>query len=140
MLKSIPTSDKRTSHAPRRQPGCGPTERRGSRLWGNGLVALFLLLAAGFGFLGSQGPGPSASNQQAAPAAVRFRPIEDYRVCDRVLGENPELTAEDRAKFGPEPDPATWRKLEFALPEARRQLGRRNDGATAVLAGRAAHG
>jgi hypothetical protein len=80
-------------------------------------VALFLLLATGFGYLGTQGPGPSASNQQNALPAVRMRAIETYQVCDRVLGENPELTAEDRAKFGPEPDTATWKKLELHCPK-----------------------
>jgi hypothetical protein len=80
-------------------------------------VAVFLLLAAGFGYLGTQGPGPSASNPQNALPAVRVRAIETYEVCDRVLGENPELTAEDRAKFGAEPDPATWKKLELHCPK-----------------------
>jgi hypothetical protein len=80
-------------------------------------VALFLLLATGFGYLGTQGPGPSASNQQNALPAVRMRAIETYEVCDRVLGENPELTAEDRATFGPEPDTATWKKLELHCPK-----------------------
>ena len=110
-------SDKRTSQAPPGHPGWGPAKRPGSRLWVNGLAALFLLFATGFGYLGTQGPGPSASSQQNALPAVRMRAIETYGVCDRVLGENPELTAEDRAKFGAEPDPATWKKLELRCPK-----------------------
>ena len=45
--------------------------------------------------------------------------LPQFVLCPRncPLGENPELTAEDRAKFGPEPDTATWKKLELHCPK-----------------------
>lgn len=87
-----------------------------------GVVAGVLLLLAGyFGLCGLNTAVPPArpahATQASAGPALCTRPIETFRVCDRVLGKNPELTEEDRAEFGPEPDPATWRTLELRAPK-----------------------
>jgi len=97
-----------------------------------------LLVVAGFcgfkGLLPSQEAGHRGetvaavgpSDNAVVVGGVRYRPIETYRVCDRVLGRNPELTDEDRALFGPEPDPATWKRLTLRAPKT--------DGSTAEVA------
>jgi len=97
------------------------------------------LLLVGAGFCGFKGLLPSQeaghrgetvaavgpSDNAVVVGGVRYRPIETYRVCDRVLGRNPELTDEDRALFGPEPDPATWKRLTLRAPKT--------DGSTAEV-------
>jgi hypothetical protein len=88
------------------------------------LIAALLLITAGFsGWMAFD--GLTSPNQVVAPVApkVHTTPIQDIPVGHRVLGENPELTPADRAEFGPEPDPETWRKLEL--------LARKVDGSTA---------
>jgi len=93
------------------------------------VVGLLLLLAGYFGSLAIRSPMETETAQPAntAPGVVvngiRYRPIETFRPCDRVLGHNPELTDADRADFGPEPDPATWKLLTLRAPK--------HDGSTA---------
>jgi len=102
-----------------------PPRRRFSLRWL--LVGLLLLIAGVSGFMGLQ-TSPEvkqplhAASSSLPPGAVeidgvRYRPIETYDVCDRVLGENPLVTDEDRANFGPEPDPATWKLLRLLAPK-----------------------
>jgi len=92
------------------------------------LIGLLLLIAGVSGFLGLQTDRDTAQQLEAQATAsvpagtvevdgVRYRPIETYDVCDRVLGENPLLTDEQRAAFGPEPDPATWKLLRVLAPK-----------------------
>ncbi|MHC4406189.1 MAG: Hint domain-containing protein, partial [Planctomycetota bacterium] len=83
-----------------------------------GLVGLWLLLAGYFGYgaitASSRPDRPATVAQQLKVHTTR---IEQIQLGHRVLGENPELTDADRAEFGPEPDPATWRKLKLRAPK-----------------------
>jgi hypothetical protein len=100
-----------------------PQTRRSFFQWP--VIGLLLALAAFFGFEAihaSREPAREKVTFRSSPDVrfingVPFRPIETYRPCDRVLGHNPELTDEDRADFGPEPDPATWKLLTLRAPK-----------------------
>jgi len=95
------------------------------------LIAVLLFVAGASGFMGLQTERDAARQLEAQATAVRpsvppgtveidgvrYRPIETYDVCDRVLGENPLVTDEERAAFGPEPDPATWKLLRVLAPK-----------------------
>jgi len=89
------------------------------------VIGLLLLVAGFFGFeaiRASSEPAREKVTFRSSPDVrfingVPFRPIETYDVCHRVLGKNPLLTDEDRAAFGPEPDPATWKLLELRCPK-----------------------
>ncbi len=60
---------------------------------------------------------PVVANQQSSATAARplLKPIEQIRVGERVLGENPLLDA--AASDVPEPNAATWRQLELRMAE-----------------------
>jgi hypothetical protein len=89
------------------------------------VIGLLLALAAFFGFQAihaSREPATEKVTFRSSPDVrfingVPFRPIENYEPCDRVLGENPLLTAKDRAGFGREPDPMTWKLLYVLAPK-----------------------
>jgi len=113
----------------RRRSGSAAIAMPGPRplSWRWPLIGLFLLIAGVSGFLGlrtsPEVPQPLQATSASVPPGtvevdgVRYRTIETYDVCDRVLGENPLVTDEERAAFGPEPDPATWKLLELRCPK-----------------------
>jgi hypothetical protein len=95
-----------------------------------GIAIAIWLLAGGGGPIGpsfelSQSETKTIARIAAAQSRVpttTIRNIEDVRVGDRVLADNPELSDADRNV--PDPDPETWRKLELAM---RRENGYRLD-------------
>jgi hypothetical protein len=56
----------------------------------------------------------SQPSAQKTPG-VRYAKIQDVKVGERTVGKNPELTADDRKTFFPDPEPSTWRKLTLEM-------------------------
>jgi len=79
----------------------------------------WLTLGAGFLFHGLGGQTsdfePTAVASATLPTETRLatKPIEQIRVGERVLGENPLLSDSDRNI--PDPDPATWRLIKLRM-------------------------
>src|SRR5579859_6518079 len=57
----------------------------------------------------------SAATPSKSPVSNRLvtRPIGEIQLGDRTLGENPDRNQVDESL--PEPDPATWRKLQLQM-------------------------
>lgn len=87
---------------------------RSKRPWWSALATAALLLLAGLPWLtaGKQDPRGAAFQPASVSAASRhgYVPIEQLRVGDRVLAENPEHSAGEAAS-DTQVDPSTWRHL-----------------------------
>jgi len=109
-----------SSHGPPRKAAGNPRGPWTSWAWGT----VCALLAALFLFKGILPtgttespfpPGVQSVSARAAPELVTI-PIEQIRVGLRVPGLNPELDSSQR-RIEPDPDPATWRRLELRAPK-----------------------
>jgi RHS repeat-associated protein len=100
------------------RPRKGPTDK-GSVWWGRCWMLGCLLLGSLLLYpaLPTSWFGTGSKQAQTAHSAAtpRTRKIEDVRVGDRVLADNP--TGEEDRSLGTEVDPATWRKIELRAPK-----------------------
>jgi len=112
------TRTQRQSCSGRKAVQPAASSHRGRTLAGAWLAACLALGAALlFRGLGARSADPHQSALASAAASVEAglvtKPIEQIRVGERVVGENPLLSDSDRNV--PDPDPATWRVIRLRM-------------------------
>jgi hypothetical protein len=90
-----------------------PRKSRNGRRWAWLAMCLFLAAVAGLRPIHTSTPAGKTPTDHRAQVVTKA--IEDIQLGERVLGENPESSVEDRGAA--EPDPATWRELHLRAPK-----------------------